>query len=122
MGITLNGYIVDAAFTIEMPNVSEEFKKINKITYESLIEAIKKVKSGIKVSEIGKTIQQYVEKNGYCVLRDFSGHGCGLSLHEQPYIYNYETSTDEVLEENMIVCIEPMVTTNSIDYKISSNM
>jgi methionyl aminopeptidase len=119
IGVTYNNYIVDAAFTKILEPVKLEDEKINKITLKALMESIKVIKPGIKTGLISNTIQKVVEGAGYHIIKDFSGHGCGIQLHEDPQIPNYGDVEDgTVLKQNMIICIEPMVMQDSDDYEI----
>ncbi len=118
IGITYNGYICDAAFTIIIGN-NEEAIKLSEVCYESLLKGIEQVKPGNKIGDISFAIQNHVEKNGYFILENFGGHGCGIKLHEDPIILNYgKKNTGPILKEGMIICIEPMIMIESNEYFI----
>jgi methionyl aminopeptidase len=121
MGVTYNEMIVDAAFSLILGNSSKEKKLINKITEDSLLKVCSIIKEGTKVYEIGKFINDYAKNHGYHVIKDFTGHGCGKQLHEDPIIPNYYNDIDFELKENMIICIEPMFMTDSDNYLIDKN-
>lgn len=121
VGTSYNGYICDAAFTMIFGD-NKEAHQINKICYESLLEGIKQVKPNNKIGDISFAVQNYVESNGYKILKDFGGHGCGKKLHEDPLILNYgKKNTGHTLVPGMVICIEPMILTDDARYYIDSN-
>jgi len=106
-----NGMITDMAITVPVGKITNQEKKLLEITKESLALAIKKIKPGIHLGDISFTIQKFVEKNGFQVIRDLVGHGVGEKLHEEPQIPNYGTpSTGPILKPGMTLAFEPMVT------------
>ena len=84
-----NGYNGDAARTFLVGNVSEEAKRLVEATKQAFFEGIKYAKKGFRLGDICHAIGEYVEKNGYSVVREFQGHGIGESMHEDPGIPNY---------------------------------
>lgn len=122
IGITYNNYVCDAAFTIILGEVTDQTKKINDICFNSLLKGIDKIKPNNKVGDISSSIQQYVESNGFKVIKNFGGHGCGIKLHEDPIILNYgKENTGPTLLPNMVLCIEPMILTDSDQYFIDKD-
>jgi methionyl aminopeptidase len=101
----------DMAATVGVGKIKKEGKKLIKVTREALSEGLKKVKAGGAVSDIGRAIQQYVEKHGFNVVRDLVGHGVGYAVHEDPRVPNYyDPQMESVkLKEGMVLAIEPMV-------------
>ena len=88
-------------------------------TYESMMKAIKILKPGIKVGDIGYEIQSYVEDKGFSVVRDFCGHGISTTFHEYPNILHYgKKNTGIELESGMTFTIEPMINSGKYDVKI----
>ena len=88
-------------------------------TYESMMRAIKILKPGIKIGDIGYEIQSYVENKGFSVLRDFCGHGISTIFHEYPNILHYgKKNTGIKLESGMTFTIEPMINSGKYDVKI----
>ena len=110
-GVVLDGYYGDAAITVAVGDtVSPERQKLLEVTEQSLYKAIEQVKIGNKVSDIGWAVQEYVEANGFSVVREFVGHGIGTKLHEEPQVPNFRSrGADTRLREGMVLAIEPMV-------------
>ena len=96
--------------------------KVNNLidaTYESMMLAIKLLKPGMKLGDIGYTIQSFIEKKGFSVVRDFCGHGIGEKFHKPPNILHYgKKGTGEKLEEGMIFTVEPMINEGVFETKI----
>lgn len=121
VGVAYNGYICDAAFTVVLGN-NLEAQKINDVCYNSLMEGIKQIKPNNRVGDISNAIEQYVTSNGYYILEDFGGHGCGRKLHEDPIILNYGAKgSGPLLKPNMVLCIEPMILTDDASYYIDKD-
>src|SRR5215469_17644014 len=109
-GVVLDGYYGDAAITLALGEVSPERKKLMEVTEQSLYKAIEQVRIGNRVSDIGGAVQEYVEANGFSVVREFVGHGIGTRLHEEPQVPNYRSGGPNTrLREGMVLAIEPMV-------------
>ncbi len=118
VGISYEGYICDAAFTVIIGD-NPEAQKISDVCYQALLEGIKEVKPNNYVGDISNAIEQFVKSKGYHVIKDFGGHGCGRKLHEDPMILNYgKPKTGEMLRPNMVICIEPMILTDNPKYYI----
>jgi methionyl aminopeptidase len=121
-GAVLNGYQGDAARTFPVGKISEEAERLIRITKESFFEGIKKAVVGNRVSDIGFEIQQYIEKNGFSVVRDFVGHGIGKDMHEDPEVPNFgRPNRGPRLIHGMILAIEPMVNSGKYNVKIKEN-
>ena len=113
-----NGWHGDTSRTFEIGEVSIKAKKLVKVTYESLMQAIKIVKENIHLGDIGATIQSYVESEGFSVVKDFCGHGIGESFHKAPNVLHYgKKGTGELLKEGMIFTIEPMINVGNYETK-----
>ncbi len=110
-----NGYFGDTGFTFLMTPVDPKKQHLVDSTMNALNEAIKVAKAGNKINLIGKTIEKVATKSGYKTLRDLASHGIGKSLHEYPKcIPNYFDKNDtRVLEEGMVITIEPFLSTRS---------
>lgn len=111
VGSIYDGMYGDGAITYIVGRTDENGEKLVNVTYESLMEAIKIIKPGIKLGDVSHTVQSYVESYGFGVVRDFVGHGVGKALHEDPQVPNYgKPGTGVTLKAGMTLAIEPMVT------------
>lgn len=109
IGVNLNGYICDAAFSIFGPKVNPEYLKMSEVTLQAIYEACKVIKPNNTVGDISHAVQTYVTKHGYQLLKHYGGHGCGLKIHEDPIILNYgQPHTGYKLKPGMVICVEPM--------------
>ncbi len=117
VGAFKNGFHGDSAYTFGIGNISDEIKKLLRITKESLYRGIDKAVHGGRVGDIGNAIQQFTEKeNGYGVVRDLVGHGLGRNLHEDPQVPNYgKRGSGAKLKEGMVIAIEPMINMGTKD-------
>jgi methionyl aminopeptidase len=110
VGVLKNNYYGDAAITVAVGKISEEKKKLLEVTEKSLYLGIKQAISGNKVHDISSAVQEYVEQNGFSIVRDLCGHGVGKFLHEDPAIPNFgKKGTGAKLKNGMTIAIEPMV-------------
>ena len=111
IGVYKNGFHGDSAYTYGIGEITEEAKKLLKITKGSLYLGIKKARQGNRIGDIANAIQDYTEKqNGYGVVRELVGHGLGKSLHEEPQVPNYgKKGTGAKLKPGMVLAIEPMI-------------
>lgn len=118
-GAAVNGYHSDAAFTMCVGQPTKEQEKIISVTKEALIKAINMIKPGVRIGDIGSTIQTYVESQGFYLPTSYTGHGIGKFLHEDPAIPNVGIpNTGVKLHAGMTICIEPMVTTTSANVRV----
>lgn len=112
-----NGYCTDMAITVGVGKIDKKLQKLMDVTEKSLALGIKQCRPGNRLGDIGFTIQNYVEKNGFNVIRDLVGHGIGKKVHEEPEVLNYgEKATGLVLKPGMVIAIEPMIIVG--DYQI----
>src|SRR6202042_2113174 len=88
-GVELDGYFGDAALTVPVGKVTPEREKLLRVTRESLEQGIAKIRAGNRLGDVSAAVQQWVEKNGYSVVREFVGHGIGTKMHEDPQLPNY---------------------------------
>jgi len=115
-GVIYKGYQSDAARTWAVGEISEEAKKLIKVTKQSFFEGIKFAKAGNHLYEISTAIQDYVESYGFSVVRDLVGHGIGTEMHEEPQIPNFKQKRRGIkLEAGMTLAIEPMVNIGRYD-------
>lgn len=110
VGACINGYHGDAARTFAVGKISDEAKRLIDVTKESFFRGIKYAVHGNKLGDVSAAIQEYVEKNGFSVVRDLVGHGIGKNLHEDPSVPNFGHKGRGVrLAAGMTLAIEPMV-------------
>jgi methionyl aminopeptidase len=118
-GVELDGYFGDAALTVPVGKISPEREKLLRVTRESLERAIENVRAGNRLGDVSAAVQQWVEKNGFSIVREFVGHGIGTRMHEEPQIPNYGTpGQGQRLQEGMVLAIEPMVNRGGPGVKI----
>lgn len=111
MGLILNGWHGDHAYTFIMGEGTQQDRDIVNITKESLYKGIEQAIAGNRVGDIAFAIQQHTERaHGYGVVRELVGHGLGRSLHEDPQVPNYgKKGNGPKLKENIVLAIEPMI-------------
>ena len=118
-GVVMEGYYGDAALTVPVGTIAPEREKLLRVTRESLERAIEKVRAGNRLGDISSAVQQWVEKNGFSVVREFVGHGIGTKMHEDPQLPNYGSAGQGArLQEGMVLAIEPMVNSGSPAVKV----
>ena len=110
-GVVMDGYYGDSAITVPVGGtLLPGLKKLLDVTEAALKKGIEEVRLGKTVGDVGAAVQEYVEANGFSVVRDFVGHGIGTRLHEDPQVPNYGTRGHGTrLREGMVLAIEPMV-------------
>ncbi len=109
-GAELNGYYGDHAKTFSVGEISDEKRKLMKVTEESLYKGIEKAIPGNYVGDIGFAVQSHAESNGFSVVRELVGHGIGQNLHEEPQVPNYGVPNQGYkLHSGMCIAIEPMI-------------
>ena len=105
-----NGFHGDACRTFLIGNVSEEKRRLVKVTEECFFKAIEDLQAGTPLYDIGYKVQTHAEANGYGVVRALTGHGIGRSMHEDPSVPNVgRKGTGMRLKAGMTICIEPMI-------------
>ncbi|MGL5965072.1 MAG: type I methionyl aminopeptidase [Fusobacteriaceae bacterium] len=114
----LNGYFGDSAKTFPVGEIDEESKKLIEVAEKALEIGISYATEGTRLGDLGNAIQTYVESQGFSVVRDFSGHGVGKAMHEDPCVPNFGRKGRGIkLEEGMVIAIEPMI--NAGSYKVA---
>jgi methionyl aminopeptidase len=109
-GVELDGYYADAAITVPVGAIDPQREKLLRVTRESLEHGIEKATAGNRLSDISAAVQEWVEHNGFSVVREFVGHGIGTRMHEEPQLPNFgEAGHGPRLQEGMVLAIEPMV-------------
>ncbi|MBC8945463.1 type I methionyl aminopeptidase [Xenorhabdus indica] len=114
-----DGYYGDSSVTFCVGEVASHAKRLVDVTQECLYKAIKIVKPGITLGDVGQTIQQHAESNNYSVVREYCGHGIGSNMHEEPQVLHYGRAGEGVvLEEGMTFTIEPMINQGKKEIKL----
>ncbi|MBQ7529421.1 type I methionyl aminopeptidase [bacterium] len=109
-GVTLNGWVSDAARTHIVGEVPEDVRRLVKVTEECLYLGIAQAKAGNYIRDIGVAVQDHAEKNGFGVVRVLVGHGVGRVMHEEPTVPNFDCGfKGEELRKGMVIAIEPMI-------------
>jgi methionyl aminopeptidase len=117
VGVKLKGFHADSALTVGAGAISEEKQRLLDVTRESLFVGLRAIRCKGHVQDIGRAVQEYVEAQGFSVVRELSGHGIGRQLWEPPSIYNFVDPQAEnpPLLEGMTIAIEPMVNAGKPD-------
>lgn len=108
-GVIFEGFHSDSAITVGVGEVTAQAKELMRVTEESLKAGIAEAKSGAHVGDISTAIQNYVESRGFSVIREYTGHGIGRNLHEEPQVPNFAFGKGPLLRKGMTIAIEPMV-------------
>jgi methionyl aminopeptidase len=118
MACTLNGFVGDTAMTLPVGEVSDELKQLIRVTEECLELGIQASRVNGRVGDIGWAIQQHAEEYGYGIVRDYTGHGIGRSMHEAPQIANHgRQGTKEKIRAGYCFAIEPMLNLGTAETK-----
>ena len=121
-GVLYKGYYGDAARTFAVGKIDEEARRLLQVTEEALNLAVQQVKPGGRLSDIGHAVQRHAESHGYSVVREFSGHGIGTSLHEDPQVPNFgNPGRGPKLRPGLVLAIEPMVNAGSSGVRVDAD-
>lgn len=116
VGAFIGGYHGDSARTFAVGNISDEAKRLIRVTEESFWQGLKKLEIGARLGDVGAAIEGHVKENGYSVVRKYVGHGVGRNLHESPDVPNYGTpGRGQRLMAGMTLAVEPMVCTGTAE-------
>ncbi|WP_153462363.1 type I methionyl aminopeptidase [Sediminibacillus terrae] len=122
MVVNLNGGLADSAWTYAVGDVDEKGKRLMEVTENSLYKGIEKAQAGSRIGDIGHAIQTYAEAEGFSVVRDFTGHGIGPTIHEDPHIPHFGLAgKGPRLKEGMVITIEPMLNEGTWHSQMDSN-
>jgi methionyl aminopeptidase len=122
IGVKYKGFNGDLAWSYAVGEVTSSAKDLMETTQRSLQEGINKFVMGNRIFDISSAIQTAVEKKGYSVVRDLTGHGIGRNLHEDPYVPNFgEAGTGPRIKNGMVICIEPMVNAGGAEVETLAN-
>ncbi len=110
-GAFYNGYHGDSCITICVGNTSENAIELSRVAKEALMLGIKQIKPQNKLLDIAGAIEDYVKDNGFSVVEDYTGHGVGRNLHEEPSVFNFRTNDlpNVTLREGMTIAVEPII-------------
>jgi methionyl aminopeptidase len=121
VGAKLNGFHTDAAITIGVGQISKEAEDLIAVTEGSLKSGIAQAIGGAWIGDISSAIQHYIESRGFSVVREYTGHGVGRELHEEPQIPNFVAGKGLLLRKGMTLAIEPMVNAGDWRTKLAAN-
>ena len=117
-GVLMNGFYGDSAYTFSVGEISSETQRLLNVTRQALDLGVAEAICGNTIGDIGYSIQKFAESNGYSVVKELVGHGIGKQLHEEPEVPNYGTKkSGKVIENGMVLAIEPMINIGSADIK-----
>ena len=115
----VNGWHGDTSRMFFVGDVSAKCKNLISTTYESMMKGISIIKNGVYLGDVGETIQSYVEKKGYSVVRDFCGHGIGQTFHQSPNVLHFGKKGEGIkIKTGMMFTIEPMINEGMYNTKI----
>jgi methionyl aminopeptidase len=118
-GTIYEGFVGDSALTVGVGEISDEAQKLIRITREALFKGIQKMVPGSYSGDVSAAIQAHVEGNGFQVVREYTGHGVGRSMHEDPQVPNYgRKGRGAPLKPGMTIALEPMVMSGSFETRI----
>jgi methionyl aminopeptidase len=121
-GTVLNGFVGDSAFTAGVGEISTEALKLIQVVRSALEVGIAMMRAGNRTGDVSAAIQQYVEAQGFQVVREYTGHGVGRKMHESPQVPNYGTpNTGSLLKPGMTIALEPMVLAGDYRTKVLAN-
>jgi methionyl aminopeptidase len=122
VGVTLDGWVADAARTFPVGEVSDEGRTLLAATEEALHAGVVECRAGNRMGDVSAAIQGVVESAGLSVVRSLVGHGVGRSMHEDPQVPNYgKPGKGPLLEQGMVLAIEPMTTAGSPAVRVGSD-
>ena len=114
-GAYVDGFHGDSCISICVGEVSEQAKKLSDVAFQALFSGLSIIKAGTTLLEIAGAIEDVVKSNGFSVVEDYTGHGVGRNLHEEPSVFNFRTKElpNVVLREGMTLAVEPIVNQGS---------
>lgn len=122
IGACYKGYHGDSAWTYAVGKISDADQKLMQVTHDALFKGLEQVREGAHLGDVSAAIGNYIDSFGYGIVEDFTGHGVGRNLHEDPQIFNFGTEgTGPLLKEGMVLAIEPMVNAGTKNVRILSD-
>jgi methionyl aminopeptidase len=111
LGATYKGFVGDSALTVGIGEITPEAQRLIDVTRESLWAGIRAARAGVRLGVVSNAIGEYIERQGFGVVREYVGHGVGREMHEEPQVPNYgPPDRGPVLRKGMVLALEPMVT------------
>lgn len=118
-GAIIDGWHADAAITVPVGQISAEARRLIAVTEQALQQGIAAARVGNRLGDIGAAVQQYVEAQGFSVVRNYVGHGIGRAMHEDPQVPNYGTAErGKDIKDGLCIAIEPMVNVGGVATKV----
>ncbi len=118
-GVNYKGYHADSATTYPVGQIKPEIEKLLEVTEKALYVGLEKAKPGNHVSDISHAIESFVKPYGYGIVEEFTGHGIGRELHEEPYVPNFgKANQGHILKPGMTFCVEPMINLGTKHVKV----
>ncbi|MGD8240957.1 MAG: type I methionyl aminopeptidase [Armatimonadota bacterium] len=125
VGVIWDGYFADGAVTVPVGDVTEEARRLMQATRAALNAALAAVRAGVRVQDISATVQKTAESQGFSVVREYTGHGIGRALHEEPSVPNFVTrrllGNSPVLDKGATVAVEPMLNAGTHKTRLLEN-
>ncbi len=122
VGVTLDGWVADAARTFPVDEVDEQAQNLLRATEQSLHAGVAQCRAGNRMGDVSSAIQAVAEGAGLSVVRSLVGHGVGRSMHEDPQVPNYGTpGKGPLLEEGMVIAVEPMMTSGGAAVRVGGD-
>lgn len=122
VGVTYKGFHADAAITVGVGKIDPQAARLISVTETALMLGINAARPGSHLGDISATIQHYIESKGFSVVREYSGHGIGRKLHEEPQVPNFGFFGEgPLLEKGITLALEPMVTAGSWRTRLADN-
>ena len=117
-GIDLGGFFSDKAMTVEVGNVSDTARELNRVTKECLYKGIEQAVAGNRILQIARAVYSHASSHGYGVVHQYCGHGVGFSPHEDPQVPNYARGPNPRMTEGLVIAIEPMINLGTGDVDV----
>jgi methionyl aminopeptidase len=122
VGVTLDGWVADAARTFPVEQVDAKVRTLLDTTERSLHAGVAQCQPGNRMGDVSNAIQRVIEADGFSVVRSLVGHGVGRSMHEDPQVPNYgKPGKGPLLEEGMVLAIEPMTTAGRASVRVGGD-
>jgi len=121
VGATYGGMVGDSAWTYAVGEISDDLKKLLKVTEEALYAGISKMRAGNVLDDISSAIETVANREKYGIVRQYGGHGVGHVMHEEPFLYNYSVGDKTLIKSGYVIAIEPMINLGGDDVESLSD-